>query len=260
MPKKISHNDPMRPRNIIKRERRQQKEQHRKLMLQKRDAEKKDKATTKVTYAATPSQHQKAVPSAAEQSQTEQPKKVFHAEHVKEVKSYLQRLNKRIHLPFTVNTLRKGKVSQVLVINNDGKQRELLPDTPPCHKILCHGSVAHVIKSGMCVFAKITQHERIDPQTGRQWIDGSWTIAPCSPAMLNGTTVQHVRRRPWFLFRRYWYEISFDGRVQPASLFYDYDIDPTTQRQRLYITHEFIKVRNSNVENSYFRFWKNKPL
>lgn len=236
MTKKFSPDDPNRPRNVIKRQRREQREQHKRLMRQKEEA--KNNPDTE--------------PAPKEKQ------KIFHADHVKDVKDYIKRLNKKIKLPFTVDTLRKGKVSDVLVINIDGRVRELFPDIPPKHKILCHGKVARVITSGMCVFAKITQHERIDAETGREWIDGSWTIAPCSPAMLNGTTVQHVRRRKWFFLHRYWYEISFDGRVQPASLFYDYDIDPTTTKQRFYVTHEYIKVRNSNVENDYFRFWKNK--
>ena len=235
MVKKFSPEDPNRPRNVIKRQKREQREQHKRLMKQKEEAMNKPD-----TEPAKDSQ------------------KTFHASHVKEVKDYIKRLNKKIKLPFAVDTLRKGKVSDVLVINIDGRAREILPDVPAKHKILCHGNVARVITSGMCVFAKITQHERIDAENGREWIDGSWTIAPCSPAMLNGTTVQHVRRRKWFFLHKYWYEISFDGRVQPASLFYDYDVDPLTPKRRFYVTHEYIQVRNSNVENDYFRFWKNK--
>jgi hypothetical protein len=183
--------------------------------------------------------------------------KVFHADHVRDVKNYISRLKQRITLPFEIKTLRKGQISKVLIINREGKERELLPNRPGVYKILCHGSVAKVMTSQMCIISKITQHERVTEGV-RTWIDGSWSIAPCAPAMLNGTTVQHVRRRPFFFLRRYWYEISFDGRVQPASLFYDYDINPLTTRQTLFITHEFVKVRHSDAENDYFRFWRYK--
>ena len=32
----------------------------------------------------------------------------------------------------------------------------------------------------------------------------------------NYTTIQEVRLRPWFFLHRYWYEITFDGRVEPV--------------------------------------------
>ena len=223
----------MRPRNQQKRQNKEAKAARRRLIEKKKEAEEQDKQQPQPT------------------------KKVFHADHVRDVKNYINRLKKKITLPFEIEALRKGSVSSVVIINKDGRQRELLPDKPGQHKILCHSSVAKVITSKMCVIAKITQHERITDE-GRKWIDGSWSIAPCSPAMLVGTTVQHVRRRPLWFLRRYWYEISFDGRVQPAGMFYDYDISPLTCRRKMYVTHEFIKVRNKDAENDYFRFWRDK--
>ena len=235
--KKIDHNDPNRPRNVRKRSNREARQSHKRIMEQKNEEVK-------------------------EEEPVKQPKKVFHADNVRNVKNYINRLKQKIELPFQIETLRKGKISTVIVLNKDGKQRELLPDKPGVHKILCHGSVAKAITSNMCVVTKITKNEReiTDPegQIHIEWIDGSWSVAPCSPEMLNGTTVQHVRKRRFWIFRRYHYEISFDGRVQPGSLFYDYHIDPLTKRLKLYITHEFIKVRYKDAENDYFRFWLKK--
>ena len=186
--------------------------------------------------------------------------KIVHSDTVRMVKERIKRLNEKITLPFEVKTMQKGEVTKVKVLNIDGIERQLLPDTPAKHKILCHGRMAKVITSGMCVFSKITAHEEIEPVTQkRRWIDGSWTIAPCHPAMLRGTTVQHVRRRKWFFLRRYWYEITFDGRVQPGGMFYDYDIDPLTKTQTFYVTHEAVKVKGTDKENTFFRFWKHKP-
>ena len=231
---KFQPNSQERPRNRKKRANREAKKAHKKIMQKKHEVENQ--------------QH----PLQGDGGQ-----KVFHAENVRKVKNYIRRLKQKITLPFEIQTLRKGDVSTVLIINREGKQRELMPDKRGCHKILCHAKVAKVITSNMCILSKITQHERITDE-GRQWIDGSWSIAPCSPAMLTGTTVQHVRRRPFWFLRRYWYEISFDGRVQPASLFYDYDINPITLKHRFFITHEFIKVKNKDAENDYFRFWRYK--
>lgn len=186
--------------------------------------------------------------------------KIVHSDTVRAVKERIKRLKEKITLPFEVKTMRKGQVTKVKVLNIDGIERQLLPDTPAKHKILCHGCMAKVITSSMCVFSKITQHEQIDPATQkRSWIDGSWTIAPCHPAMLRGTTVQHVRRRKWFFLRRYWYEISFDGRVQPGGMFYDYDIDPLTRSHTFYVTHEAVQVKGTDKENTFFRFWRKKP-
>lgn len=235
--KKIDHNSPSRPRNMRKREAREARNAHKRIMQKKREA--KDKAGQDDTAS------------------TANTKKVFHADNVRNVKEYISRLKQRITLPFEIQALRKGEVSKVVIINHEGRSRELLPDIPGRYKILCHANVAKVITSQMCIISKITQHERID-NGQRIWIDGSWSIAPCSPAMLNGTTVQHVRRRPFWFLRRFAYEISFDGRVQPASLFYDYDINPLKRRQVMYITHEFVKIRNKDITNDYFRFWRDK--
>lgn len=258
MMKKLSPDSPNRPRNVIKRQRRAAREAHKRILQQKKETE---TAAAKKKDSAPPSPSGRA---------GEGLPKVFHAENVQKVKNYISRLKQKITLPFQVHTLRRGKISTVLIINRDGRERELLPDRPGDHRVLCHRSVARTITSSMCVFSKITQSERIikpgdtlpdgtvSEVERREFIDGSWTIAPCAPAMLNGTTVQHVRRRPFFFLRRYWYEISFDGRVQPGGLFYDYGISPLTRRQRLYITHEYIPVRHSDAENDYFRFWRYK--
>lgn len=268
MPKKLSPDNPNRPRNVIKRQRRTANEAHKRIMQQKKEAE--TVAPQQAVGSAAAKKKDSAPPSPSGRAGEGLPK-VFHADHVRDVKNYISRLKQKITLPFQVKTLRRGKVSTVLIINRDGRERELLPDIPGDHRVLCHGSVARTITSSMCVFSKITQSERIVKSKvtlgdgtekeveNREFIDGSWTIAPCSPAMLNGTTVQHVRRRPFFFLRRYWYEISFDGRVQPGGLFYDYGISPLTRRKRLYITHEYIHVRYSDAENDYFRFWLHKP-
>lgn len=244
MTKKIDHNSPERPRNARKRSNREARQSHKRIMQQKHEAE------------------QSSVSSGTTATEDSKPQKVFHADHVRDVKNYISRLKQKIDLPFKIEALRKGKITTVIILNKDGKERELLPDKQGTHKILCHGSVARAITSNMCVITKITKNERkIQNEDGEfewLWIDGSWSIAPCSPEMLTGTTVQHVRKRPFWLFRRYWYEISFDGRVQPGSLFYDYHIDPLTQRMKMYVTHEFIQVRYKNAENDYFRFWLDK--
>lgn len=232
MMKRLNPNDPLRPRNIRKRQSREARKSHKRLMAEKRKAE----------------------ASAVDGDKS----KVFHAGAVAEVKKRIARIKESVKNPFRIESLRRGVISRVLVINRDGKKRELLPDKPDRHVILCHGCVAKVITSGVCVFSKVTQHEYISDEGTRSWIDGSWTIAPCSPAMLRGTTVQHVRRRSWFFLRRYWYEISFDGRVQPAGMFYDYDIDPRRPQQSFYVTHEYIPVKGSEMENSWLRFWLKK--
>ena len=236
MTQKLNPNDPLRPRNIRKRERRQSRQQHKQIMASKREAEKN------------------GVPQEA----TDQ-KKVFHKSVVDAAKQRIARMKEKITLPFQIESLRRGQISKCLVINRDGRKRELLADIPDRHVILCHGRVAKVITSNVCVFTKITEHEEISESTQkRRWIDGSWVLNPCSPAMLRGTTVQHVRRRPWWFLRRYWYEISFDGRVQPAGMFYDYDIDPLRKRQSFFITHEYVKLRKTDEENDFLRFWLRK--
>ena len=230
--KKIDPNSPMRPRNVNRRLQKEKKQAHKRIMQSKREAEKNET--------------------------TAPPKKVFHKETVDAVKKRIQRLKQTIQLPLQVKTLKRGTSSVVLVQSRDGKQRQLFPDRPPRHRLLCHGCVARAITSRVCVFSKITQHEEISGDN-RRWIDGSWTIAPCTPAMLRGTTVQHVRRRRLFFLHRFWYEITFDGRVQPAAMFYDYDIDPAIKKHKFYVTHEFVKVKNTDHENDFFRFWRDTP-
>ena len=157
--------------------------------------------------------------------------------------------------PEKVNTVRLPFLSTCLVLNRDGKERELLPDRKPVHKILVHRSVAKVMISRVCMLLRVTANE---DKEGK-YIDGSWVISPADYRMLNVTTIQHVRRRPWFFLRRYWYEIDFDGRVQPASLFYDYRLDVTSHRQRLWMTREFVEVAKEDAFNDYFRLWRDRP-
>ena len=248
MTKRFDHNSPDRPRNARKRSNREARQSHKRIMQQKKDAEKQDAENNS--------------PGSRSTATDNKPQKVFHADHVRDVKKYISRLKQKIDLPFKIEALRKGKITTVIILNKDGKERELLPDKQGVHKILCHGSIARAITSNMCVITKITQNERkVKGNDGNDeyiWIDGSWSIAPCSPEMLTGTTVQHLRKRPFWFLRRYWYEISFDGRVQPGSLFYDYRIDPLTRRLKMYVTHEFIQVRYKDAENDYFRFWLDK--
>lgn len=240
MTKKLSPNDPLRPRNIRKREKREARKTHKQIMAKKKEAEE----------AAKDGQPQQAIDK----------NKVFHADVVRQAKERIARMKEKIPLPLFIQSLRRGKVSKVLVINRDGKRRELLPDRPDRHVILCHGRVAKVIRSSVCVFNKVTEHEEIDEEKDtRRWIDGSWTLAPCTPAMLRGTTVQHVSRRRWWFLHRYWYQISFDGRVQPAGMFFDYDIDPACRSQEFFVTHEYVKVEKyQDRENDFLRFWLRK--
>lgn len=170
------------------------------------------------------------------------------------VKKRLSQKSESHELPERIRTERKPLLSDCLVINRDGRQREFLPDVPSRHKILVHRSVARVMVSEVCMLVRITRHE--DRQGG--YIDGSWAIMPVDYRMGGITTIQHVRRRPWWFLHRYWYEISFDGRVQPASLFYDYNINVEKRRQRLWITREYVPVNKTDEFNDYFRLWKTK--
>ena len=63
----------------------------------------------------------------------------------------------------------------------------------------------------------------------------------------------------WFFLHRYWYEITFDGRVEPAMMLNDYNLNPTLRKKHFYVTREYVKVRNQDAENDYFRFWLHKP-
>lgn len=238
MTKKLNQNDPLRPRNIRKREHREARKTHKQIMAKKKEAMEK---------------------GVENKSEAVDKNKVFHAGVVQEAKERIARMKEKFPLPTFIKSLRRGKISKVLVINRDGKRRELLPDLPDRHVILCHSRVAKVITSSVCVFNKVTEHEEINEEKQeRRWIDGSWTLAPCSPAMLRGTTVQHVTRRKWWFLRRYWYQITFDGRVQPAGMFFDYDIDPSRPKQAFYVTHEYVKVEKLDRENDFLRFWLKK--
>lgn len=106
------------------------------------------------------------------------------------------------------------------------------------------------------MFARITSNVDDDNNI----IDGSWAIVPAEYRMMQATTIQTLRRRPFWLFRRYHYEISFDGRVQPAHLLFDYGLNPEYRRQRLYITREYVPIRGTDKQNDYFRLWLNKPV
>lgn len=142
-----------------------------------------------------------------------------------------------------------------LIINKDGRQREFLQDIPGDHRILVHRCLAKHLISGVCMLVRITKNEDEDGNI----IDGSWAIVPAEYRMMRATTIQHLKRRPWFFLRRYWYEISFDGRVQPAHLLFDYGLDPTAKKTRFHVTHEFVPVRKQDATNDYFRFWHKKP-
>jgi len=142
-----------------------------------------------------------------------------------------------------------------VVVNKDGRAREFLPDVPGKHRILVPGCVARQLVSGVCMLVRITSNEDKDGNV----IDGSWAIVPAEYRMMRATTIQELRRRPFFFLRRYWYEITFDGRVQPAHMLFDYGLNPMARSTRFYITHEYVPVRNQDATNDYFRFWHQKP-
>lgn len=172
------------------------------------------------------------------------------------VKERLAQKNKSIDLPDRIETVRQPLRTTCLVINRDGRQRDVLPDIPPVHKILVHGCVARHLVSKVCMLVRIAANRSKDTD---EWLDGSWAITPAEYRMINATTIQYLRRRRWFFLRRYWYEISFDGRVQPGHMLFDYDMDPTARRTRFWVTREFVPVAKTDKFNDYFRFWKSKP-
>lgn len=163
--------------------------------------------------------------------------------------------NKIFHLPKFVKSVRKKFLTTALLINRDGHERSFLPDKPPRHCLLVHRNVAEALVSGVCMFARITSNVDDDNNI----IDGSWAIVPAEYRMMQATTIQTLRRRPFWLFRRYHYEISFDGRVQPAHLLFDYGLNPEYRRQRLYVTREYVPIRGTDKQNDYFRLWLHKP-
>ena len=157
----------------------------------------------------------------------------------------IKQMHQKFDLPEKVNMERKPMRTTVKVLNIQGKQRELLPDRKGCYKILCKGKLAKVMTSGVCMFVRITNA-----------IDGSWAIVPAQVAMGNVTTIQEVRKRSFAWLRRYSYEISFDGHVQPAQLFFDYGLRPDMKSMKFYVTREYVKVRGKNEDyNDYFRLW-----
>lgn len=178
-------------------------------------------------------------------------KKVFNKKAFDAVEEQLRRFKEKFSLPTKINTERKPLKTSVLVINREGKQRELLPDRPPKHLLLCHRKMAKIFSSSVCMFNKITAHQTEEGE----YIDGSWAITPCLVDMANITTIQHVKRRRFFFLRRYWYQISFDGHVQPAMLLADYRHDPEKKSQRFFVTREYVKVKRSDITNDYLRIW-----
>lgn len=172
------------------------------------------------------------------------------------VRDRLKAKNQHFDLPERIQTVRRPLRTRCLIINRDGRERAFLPDVRPQHKILVHGSVARTIVSKVCMLVRITANRSKDDDS---YIDGSWAVTPAEYRMMNATTIQYLRRRPWFLFRRYWYEISFDGRVQPAHLLFDYELNPVAKKTRLWITREYVPVADSDRLNDYFRFWRSKP-
>ena len=178
----------------------------------------------------------------------------------KKVQKVIDRMHAKAKLP--------DFLSMVCVINHPGKQRSLLPDRKGRYVMLCHRKMAKVFTADVCLIVKIqksfikTKMKKLPDGTERteeHWQDGSWSIVPCRVDKSNYTTIQEVRLRPWFFLHRYWYEITFDGRVEPAMMLHDYDLNPTLRKKHFYVTREYVKVRNQDAENDYFRFWLHKP-
>lgn len=181
--------------------------------------------------------------------------KRVYTEGINFAKERIQKAKEVFKLPLHINTIRRKMRTNVILLNKDGHKHDFMPDYPGRHCLLVHKDIAKKLLSNVCMFVRITDNrdENDNP------IDGSWAIVPAEYKMMMTTTIQHLKKRKWFLFHRYWYEISFDGRVQPAHLLFDYDMDPTARRTRLWISNEYVPVRGSeNTFNEYFRFWKNK--
>lgn len=194
----------------------------------------------------------------ARKDEKPQPKKVFHKDAFDKVQKMIEHLHAKAKLPDILTMARRNYLSTVCVINKEAKKRELLPDKKGRHVMLCHGKMARIFVNDVCLFAKI-QKSFVTRSDAEEWHDGSWSIVPCALAMSNGTTIQEVRRRPWFFLHRYWYEITFNGRVQPGMLMYDYNLNPMRTKQHFYVTREYVKVKKQDAENDYFRFWLKKP-
>lgn len=181
-------------------------------------------------------------------------KRVF-SSGIKAARERIAEAKKVITLPTFITTARRKLRTTALLINVDGHKRTFLPDYRGRHCLLVHRNIARELVSSVCMFVRITAN--FDDNGKR--LDGSWAIVPAQYEMINATTIQHLRLRPFFFLRRYWYEISFDGRVQPAHLLYDYGIDPERRRQRLHVTREYLPVRNTDETNDYFRLWLHRP-
>ena len=143
----------------------------------------------------------------------------------KKVQKVLDRMHAKAKLPDFLSMARHKLLSTVCVINHPGKQRSLLPDKKGRYVMLCHRKMAKVFTANVCLLVKIQKsfieikHKKLtdgtEYDTEERWQDGSWSIVPCRADKGNYTTIQEVRLRPWFFLHRYWYEISFDGRVEP---------------------------------------------
>lgn len=202
--------------------------------------------------------------------------KVVYSHGLQQAKERIASINARFDLPERINTVRRSfsrwlsrlpswlqpclaffrnDYTTVAVINRDGHPRDFMLDAPGRHVILCHRCIARHLVSECCMLVRIAANTDKEGNN----IDGSWAIVPAQYAMMRTTTIQHLRRRPFFFLRRYWYEIDFDGRVQPAHMLFDYNINPTKERTRFYVTHEYVPVRNQDETNDYFRFWRDKP-
>lgn len=200
-------------------------------------------------------EHQAATSTDAK---SKKPKKVFDKEGFDRIGEVIKRMHQKAKLPDFLTMARRKYRSTVCVINKDAKRRELLPDKPDRHVMLCHGKMARIFTNQFCLIVKIQKSFR-EENAVETWQDGSWAIVPCSLAKSNYTTIQEVRRRPWFFLHRYWYEITFNGHVQPAMMLNDYHLHPDKRKQHFYVTREYVKVRNQDAENDYLRFWLHKP-
>lgn len=171
------------------------------------------------------------------------------------LKDRLSEKNKIFDLPQSVATARRPLLTSCILINRDAKPHAFLPDRPPRHCLLVTRSVARKLVSAVCMFVRITANTSPDGDI----IDGSWAIVPAEYRMMQATTIQTLRKRPLWFLRRYPYEISFDGRVQPAHLLFDYGLNPMAKRQRLWLTSEYVQIKDTDRYNSFFRFWLHRP-
>lgn len=182
-------------------------------------------------------------------------RKVVHQGVVNQAKQRIKDMHKKFALPEFIHTLRKGKVTDCMLVNLDGKERAFLPNKAPGHYLYVHANIARALVSGVCMFARVTKNKDKDGNI----IDGSWALVPAEYEMMQATTIQSVERRTFWFLRKYHYRITFDGRVQPAHLLWDYGINPAKKHQRLYVTREYVPVRKTDKSNDYFRFWYHRP-